>query len=102
MIYIHIKKGVPEFALDLLVKRIIEHGNDAPTRILKKHNRKGKFAYTTWVSTKALSTLSEQGLFTKLMKLTRNRTRSVTLLLRQKTKDYGHINALWDQSFSLL
>jgi ribosomal protein L28 len=102
MIYIHIKRGVPEYALDVLVKRIMEHAADAPTRIVRKQSKKGKFRYRTWISTKAMKTTSEQTLFEKIVKVTRNRTRSITIVIRQKMKDYGKVHEIWDSSFSLL
>jgi ribosomal protein L28 len=102
MIYIHIKRGVPEYALDLLVKRILEHADDAPTRILRKQSKKGKWSYRTWISTPAMKTLGQQGLLEKILKITRHMKRSVTIVIRQKMKDYGKVHEIWDSSFSLL
>jgi ribosomal protein L28 len=102
MIYIHIKRGVPEYALDLLVKRIIEHADDAPTRILRKQSKKGKWSYRTWISTPAMNTLGQQGLLEKILKITNHMKKSVTIVIRQKMKDYGKVHEIWDSSFSLL
>jgi hypothetical protein len=102
MIYIHIKRGVPEQALSLLATRIFEHKQEGDTRILKKHNRKGKFSYKTWLSTAALKRMGEQEIVGHLLKLTKQRTRSTTIMVRQKMIPYGYIQNLWDTSFSLL
>jgi hypothetical protein len=102
MIYIHIKRGVSEIALDLLVKRIMEHAAEAPTRILRRLKKKGKFGYRTWISTAAMKSIGEQGLFEKIVKVTRDRKRSVTIVVRQKMKDYGKVHEIWDSAFSLL
>ena len=102
MIYIYIKRGVPLAGLEILVKRIIEHARLSGTRILKKQNKKGKFSYKTWISTKTMSELSEQPLLQKLLKVTKNRTKSITIVVRQKMKNYSHIHEIWDTDFSLL
>jgi hypothetical protein len=102
MVYIHIKRGVPEYALTLLAKRIFEHKQEGETRILKKHNHKGKFSYKTWLSTGRLYKMSEDEIKTQMMKVTKNGKRSTTIMVRQKMVPYGHIMSLWDTSFSLL
>ena len=102
MLYIHIKRGAPEYAFDVLVKRLIEHARESPTRILKKQSKKGKFSYRTWISTKIMSTITEQQLADKLIKLTKNRTISSTIVVRQKMKSFGHVHSVWEENFSLL
>ena len=102
MLYIHIKKGVLEFALKILTKRIVEHAAGGDTRILRKQNKKGKFSYKIWIGTKAMSGLDEEKLYEKLLKLTKNRKRSATILVRQKMIPKGNVHELWDTSFSLL
>lgn len=102
MLYIHIKRGVSPEALDILIKRIIEHSKERGTRILKQHTKKGKFSYNTWISTKKMKEITEQILYDKILKITRNRTRSVTLIVRQKKIDRGTVHNLVDTSFSLL
>ena len=102
MLYIHIKKRVTEFALKILTKRIVEHADGGETRVLKKHNKKGKFSYRTWISTKAMDGMSEDVLYEKLLKITRKRTRSATIVVRQKMIKKGNLHKLWDTTFSLL
>ena len=84
VIYICIKKAVQEEALKLLADRIMEHTKTAPTRILLKRSSKGKYSYTEWISTKAMGTLTIQDLVARLLKATRNRTKYITLALKQQ------------------
>lgn len=100
-LYIHIKRGVQDMALEILAERIIEHSKQGETRIMRKHNRKGKFSYKIWVSTKEMKTLDKHGLLEKLLNLTKERTRSVTILVRQKIIR-SSIHDIVDTSFSLL
>jgi hypothetical protein len=46
--------------------------------------------------------MSEDEIKTQMMKVTKNGTRSTTIMVRQKMVPYGHIMSLWDTSFSLL
>ena len=84
VIYICIKKGVQEAALKMLADRIVEHAKTAPTRVLLKRSHKGKYSYSEFISTKALSALSVQDLTARLLKATRNRTKYITLALKQQ------------------
>ena len=43
-----------------------------------------------------------QTMLDKLVKATRNRTRTITLIVRQKAVEKGNIHKLWETTFSLL
>ena len=102
ILYIRIKKHVQKQALQILSQRIVDHADEGQTRIVKQHNRKGKFSYKTWLSYKDMGKIDAQTLLDKLVKLTRNRTRTVTLIVRQKAIAKGNIHKLWETTFSLL
>ena len=101
-LYIHIKKGVQKVALQILAKRIVEHGKSGDTRVLKQHNKKGKFSYRTWISSKQMRTLTADTFLDRLVELTKNRTRAATIVVRQRMIQKGNIHKLWDTTFSLL
>ena len=101
-LYIRIKIHVQRQALQILARRIVDHANEGDTRIVKQHNRKGKFSYNTWLSYKEMRTIDAQTLLDKLIKVTRDRTRTVTLIVRQKGVAKGNIHKLWETTFSLL
>ena len=100
-IYIHIEKKVPRAALQILARRIVEHSTAAPTRIMVKHGRGGKFSYRVWISTEVMKTMTDTLFFEKLLLLTKDRTRAQTIVLRQKIRR-AHIHELWSQNNSLL
>ena len=101
-LYIHIKKGVQSVALQILAKRIVEHATEGETRILKQHNKKGKFSYRTWISSKLMRTQTAESFLQKLVDLTKNRKRPATIVVRQRMIKKGNIHNLWDTTFSLL
>ena len=100
-IHIHIRRGVQETALKLLAKRIIEHRGDNPTTILHKRIRKKKTRLTEWLKSHELSKLDVDALFQRLLKLTNDRKKNVTIIVKQGLKG-GAIHDLWDKTNSLL
>ena len=101
-LYIRIRKGVQRQALQLLAKRIFDHAHEGDTQIVKQHNKRGKYSYQTWLSFKEMKKLDAQELMDKLGKVTRDRTRTITLIVRQKQIAKGNIHKLWETTFSLL
>ena len=83
-IHICIKKNVQEKALQMLSDLIMKHNKTGPTRIVLKRTEKGRFVYSEWISTAALSKINSATLFDRLLKQTKNRTKYVYIILRQK------------------
>jgi hypothetical protein len=101
VIYIHIKKGVQQYALQILAKQLIKHARGVPTRMLVKQNVRGKFAYNDFLTTKVMSTLDDNSLYERLLSKTKDRKRAVTLVIRQKLRE-GHLHELWNSEHSFL
>jgi hypothetical protein len=101
VIYIHIKKGVEQYALQILAKQLIKHARGIPTRILVKQNVHGKFAYNSFLTTKIMSALDDNSLYERLLSKTKDRKRAVTLVIRQKLRE-GHLHELWNSEHSFL
>lgn len=101
VIYLTIHKSVEMYALQILAKQLIRHANQAPTRILLKFNKHGKYSYNTWISTKVMSELDDQQLFEKLKQITSEGRVAKTLVIKQKIRK-GFIHELWEQQHSLL
>ena len=100
-IYIHIDKKCPRAALQILCQRIVEHSKAAPTRILVKHGRKGKFSYRVWISTTVMKGMTDALFCEKLLILTKDGLRAQTLVLRQHIRR-AHMHELLDRNNSLL
>ena len=81
---IELTDRVQEQALKLLAERILEHAKSGPTRIILKQSQRGKYSYSEWISTKALSSMSVSDLYERLLKQTKNRTKYVNIVLRQQ------------------
>ena len=101
VIYVHIQKKCPQSALQILAKRIVEHSQTEPTRILMQHGKKGKFKYKVWISTQLMKTMTETLFFEKLLVITKERTRAVTIVIRQKIRR-STMHELWDSQYSFL
>ena len=102
MLYITIRKGVQIAALKILCERLATHCQGQPTRILLKHSPKsGKFTYTPWLSSKVLETLDAHGLFVRFINRSKDRTKTLQIIVRQNIAT-GKIQELWDSKRTLL
>jgi hypothetical protein len=102
VIYIKILKHVQIPALRILARQLFAHCQRGETRIhLKQSRRTGKFNYGLWLSAKRLHTMSEEEFYQKLMGITKNGKRTVTLMVRQNIQK-GSIHLLWENNHSLL
>jgi hypothetical protein len=102
VLHIKIAKGVQNAALKILTTRVYEHVQSATTRLfLKKSTRTGKFSYKLWIGAQVLKDMSENDLFERILKVTNDRKRSVTIIVKQNIFQ-GSIQALWEQKHSLL
>ena len=102
VIYIKILKHVQIQALRILARQLLYHCQREPTRIhLKQSRRTGKYSYNVWLSNKKIQPLDENGFYTKLMGITNNGTKSVTLMVKQN-KRKGNLQRLWETQHSLL
>ena len=100
-VYCHIDKGVQEVALRLLAKRLKEHSLAGDTRITMKHGPRGKYKYYVWIKTSEMQSLTVEQIFEKLVKITKTRTRPVTLIISQSIVS-GPIHNIWSTQYSLL
>ena len=100
-IYIHIKKGVQLTALKKLSKRILEHRGSIPTRLIIKRSRKGRFSNSAWINATELAKMQVATLYERLLKLTGQRKKSVTIIVKQNRVG-GAIHDLWEKNHSLL
>jgi hypothetical protein len=101
VIYIHIKKHVEAYALQLLAKQLVRHAQAGPTRILQKQNVHGKFSYNMWLPTKTVATLDDNSLYQRLLSITKQRKRAVTIIIRQNIQE-GHLHEVWNTRHSFL
>jgi hypothetical protein len=102
VIYVKILKHVQIQALRILARQLFAHCQLTDTRIhLKQSQRTGKYNYGVWLSTKQIKTISEEEFYKKLMGVTKNGKKSVTLMIRQNIRK-GSIHMLWETQHSLL
>ena len=101
VIYIHIRKNVEAYALQILAKQLVKHAQGVPTRILLKQNVHGKFTYNVWVPTKVMETLDDNTLYERLQTVTKQRKKSVTIIIRQTIRE-GHLHELWEREHSFV
>jgi hypothetical protein len=102
IIYVTIKKNVQVHAVRILSRQLFLHCGKTDTRIqLKQSQRTGKYTYNVWLRTKQLKTMSEDEFFKKLMGVTKNGNRTVTLMVRQNIRK-GSLHVLWENEHSLL
>ena len=102
VVYVHIKKAVPLTAVQILARQIKEHSLTSPTRILLQHRPKtGRFQYHVWLSSKIMSQIDETELYKRILTITKEGKRALTLVLRQNIRR-GHIHELWNLSHTLL
>ena len=102
VLFINIRKAVQITALQIIVKRIVEHATGVPTRILlKKSIRTGKYTYKPWISSKELDRMGESGLFSRFISATNNRRRGISIIVRQNIAR-GKLQRLFERTHSLL
>jgi hypothetical protein len=102
VIYIKIVKHVQMQALRILARQLFAHCQRTETRIhLKQSRRTGKFSYNVWLNNKQLHTMSEEEFYVRLMGVSKNGKKTVTLMVRQNIRK-GSIHLLWENQHSLL
>ena len=101
ILYIHVKKRVQRDALRILARQLVLHISRSPTRILLQRKQTGKFGYRVWLGSTALRVMSEEALYQKLLTVTHEGKKSVTLVVRQNIRK-GNIHRLWERDHSLL
>jgi hypothetical protein len=101
-LYIKIHKGIQRTALQILCKRVHEHIQTGTTRILlKRKPKKGTYTYAVWLTSTVLKDMTEEDLCQRMLDVTNNGTRPVTLVVKQNIVK-GHIQELWKNHHSLL
>lgn len=101
VVYCHITKGVQKAALQILAHRIVEHALGTDTRILMQHGPSGKYKYYLWLSTKEMKELDVENFLERLVRITKQRTRAVTIIVKQSIV-HGTIHEVFSRKFSLL
>lgn len=102
VIYVKILKHVQIQAIRILGRQLFMHCRKQDTRIhLKQSQRTGKYTYNVWLSTKQIKSLTEDEFYKKLMGVTKNGKRSVTLMVKQNIRK-GSIHMLWQNEHSLV
>ena len=102
VIYVHIQKGVTINGLNILTTRIFNHVRESESKVLLETHLKGKKrAYNVWLSAAKLSKMDEATLYNKLISVTNDRRKSVTLAIKQNNAA-GHIHKQWESNYSLL
>jgi hypothetical protein len=102
VIYIHIQKGVTVNGLKILSTRIFNHVRESASKIMIETKLKTKKrVYNPWLSAKKLSKMDEGTLYNKLISVTNDRRKGVTLAIKQNNAA-GHIHKQWNSNYSLL
>jgi ribosomal protein S10 len=102
VIYIKILKHVQIPALRILARQLFAHCQRGETRVhLKQSRRTGKFNYGVWLKAKQLREMSEEEFYQRLMGITKNGKKTVTLMVKQNIQK-GSIHLLWENQHSLL